>query len=95
MRTQTRRQQIVALLTAGEWSFGDLRRELSLTVNVLEEDLRHIERSSRASGTTLGLRPASCHGCGFEFTNKAFHPPGRCPRCRDRRIDGPWVKITV
>jgi len=95
MMTQTRRQQIAALLMADEWSFDDLRRELSLTVKVLEEDLRHIERSVRASGTRLRVRPASCFGCGFEFTKKAFHPPGRCPKCRDRRIQGPWMKITA
>ena len=92
--TQTRRQQIVELLRVAEWSFDDLRHELALTVKVLEEDLRHIERSVRASGQTFLVRPASCLGCGFEFTKKALHPPGRCPQCRDRRIDGPWVKIT-
>ncbi len=47
---QTRRQQIVELITISEWSFDDLRHELALTVKVLEEDLRHIERSARALG---------------------------------------------
>ena len=92
--TGTRRQQIVESLTANEWSFDDLRSEFGLTVKVLEEDLHHIERSVRASGMKLRVRSASCFGCGFEFTKKALHPPGRCPKCRDRRIDGPWVKIT-
>ena len=93
--TGTRRQQIVELLNAEEWSFDDLRHELALTVNVLEEDLRHIERSVRNSGKTLQVRPAACLRCGFAFTKMALHPPGRCPRCRDRRIDGPWMKITA
>ena len=92
---QTRRQRIVELLTAGERSFDDLRHELELTVKVLEEDLRHVERSVRVSGQRLQVRPASCLGCGFDFTKKALHPPGRCPNCRDRRIDGPWMKITA
>ncbi len=92
---QTRRQQIVELITISEWSFDDLRHELALTVKVLEEDLRHIERSVRASGKWFRIRPASCLGCGFAFTKMALHPPGRCPICRDRRIDGPWVKITA
>jgi len=91
---QTRRQQIVEMVSAEEWSFDDLRHELALTVKVLEEDLRHIERSVRASGKRLRVRSASCLGCGFEFTKITLHPPGRCPQCRDRRIDGPWLKIT-
>ena len=92
---QTRRQQIVELVSAGEWSFDDLRHEFSLTVKVLEEDLRHIEHTVRASGKRFRVRPASCLGCGFAFTKMALHPPGRCPNCRERRVDGPWVKITV
>lgn len=92
---RTRRQQIVEFLALREWSFEELRHELGVTVNVLEEDLHHIERSVRASGKRLHLRPASCVGCGFDFTKKALHPPGRCPHCRDRRIDGPWMKITI
>ena len=91
---KTRRQQTVDLLTASEWDFDGLRRELGLTVKVLEEDLRHIERSVRADGRRLTLKPASCEQCGFVFKSRAFHPPGRCPTCRDRRISGPWLRIT-
>jgi predicted Zn-ribbon and HTH transcriptional regulator len=83
------------MISADEWGFDDLRRELGLTVTVLEEDLHHIERSARASGHRLRVRPASCLGCGFTFTRSALHPPGRCPKCRDRRISGPFVKITA
>jgi hypothetical protein len=92
--TQTRRQQIAELISAQEWNFEELRHELSVTVKVIEEDLHHIERSVRASGKRFVVRSAICVGCGFAFTKKALHPPGRCPQCRDRRIDGPWVKIT-
>ena len=90
----TRRQRMVELLSEEEWSFDDLRRELGLTVTVLEEDLRHVERSMRAATKKLRIRSASCLGCGFAFTKKALHPPGRCPKCRDRRINGPWMTIT-
>jgi predicted Zn-ribbon and HTH transcriptional regulator len=90
---RTRRQQIVQLLTGHEWNFDDLRRELGLTVKILEEDLRHIERSIRADGRRLMLRPASCEQCSFIFKSRAFHPPGRCPECRNRRVSGPWIRI--
>lgn len=91
---QTRRQEIVALLSTGEWSFKDLRVELQLTVKVLEEDLHHIRRSVGRKGSKLQLLPARCDHCDFEFTKGALHPPGRCPNCKDRRINGPWLKIT-
>jgi len=93
-KKSTRRQEIVELITAEEWRFDDLRRELGLTVKVLEEDLHHIGRSTRATGMKFVVRSASCIGCGFIFSRKALHPPGRCPKCKDRRIDGPHVKIT-
>jgi len=89
----TRRQKIVERLRSEEWSFDDLRHDLGLTVKVLEEDLKHIRKSVRATGERLQLRSATC-ACGFEFTANALHPPGRCPSCRDRRISGPWLRIT-
>jgi len=90
---RTRRQQIVERLAEGEWEFDDLRRDFGLTVKVLEEDLRHIERSVRAGGQRLILRPACCEACDFVFSSTAPHPPGRCPTCRDRRISGPWFRV--
>jgi len=90
----TRRQEIVERLRAAEWAFDDLRHDLGLTVRVLEEDLRHIDRSVRAAGSRLEMRSARCEACGFVFKSRAFHPPGRCPSCRERRIAGPWFKVT-
>jgi predicted Zn-ribbon and HTH transcriptional regulator len=90
---RTRRQRIVERLAEGEWEFDDLRHDLGLTVNVLEEDLRHIERSVRAERRRLIVRPARCEACDFVFKSTAPHPPGRCPSCRDRRIAGPWFHI--
>ena len=92
---QTRRQQIVEILTRDEWGFEELRRELALTVKVLEEDLRHIDRSVRAAGQRLIVTSARCEACEFSFKSTAFHPPGRCPSCRNRRISGPWFRIDL
>ena len=89
----TRRQEIVERLRDAEWAFDDLRHDLGLTVRVLEEDLRHIDRSVRAAGSRLVLRPARCESCAFVFKSAAFHPPGRCPDCRDGRIAGPWFLV--
>jgi predicted Zn-ribbon and HTH transcriptional regulator len=90
---RTRREEIVVLLEEGERGFDDLRRQLEIPVHVLEEDLRHIDLSVRAAGKRLVIGPALCLACGFIFTKSKFHPPGRCPKCRDRRISGPAFSI--
>ena len=90
---RTRRQEIIERLSKNEWEFDDLRHDLSLTVKILEEDLRHVERSVRAAGHRLVVTPARCEACDFVFKSTAFHPPGRCPSCRERRIAGPWFRV--
>jgi len=92
---RTRREEIVALLEEAEYEFDELRRSLELPVHVLEEDLRHIDRSVRATGRRLVVEPARCLGCDFAFRKTKFHPPGRCPKCRESRISGPWFQITA
>ena len=90
---RTRRQNIVRLLSDSEWEFDELRHEMGLTVKILEEDLRHIDRSVRSAGRRLRFRPATCVACDFVFSSASYHPPGRCPSCRNRRISGPWLHI--
>ena len=94
--TTTLRQRIADLLEAGEWGFEELRRELEVPARVLEEDLRHVERSLRRGSTRLAVEPARCLSCGFVFRERAarhFHAPSRCPRCRSERIAGPRFHI--
>jgi predicted Zn-ribbon and HTH transcriptional regulator len=92
---RTRREEIVVLLEEAEQEFDNLRRLLEIPVHVLEEDLHHINRSVRAAGRRLDIEPARCLGCGFAFRNDKFHPPGRCPKCRDHRVSGPFFSIVV
>jgi hypothetical protein len=91
----TRRQLIARLLAAGPWSFEELKRELGIPGPELEEDLRHLERSGRASGSRLQVEPARCRACRFTLRGRPgrYHPPGRCPRCRSERIAGPWLRV--
>jgi len=93
----TRRQEIMIRLSEHEWELEDLRRDLAVTVSVLEEDLRHIARSARATGSRLRVRPACCVDCSFELSDRGtqhLHRPGRCPRCKGRRLNGPWLRIS-
>lgn len=85
------------LLAGGpSWGFEELRRQLGWPVRLLEDDLRHLERSLRAGGRRLAVEPARCLGCGFVFRGreaKRFHAPSRCPRCRGERIEE--ARLTV
>jgi predicted Zn-ribbon and HTH transcriptional regulator len=94
--TSTLRQRIVDLLGTGEWGFEELRRELEASARLLEEDLRHVERTLRRGTARLRIDPARCLSCGFTFRERAarhLHAPSRCPRCRSERITDPRFHI--
>lgn len=94
--TSTRRRRIVELLGAQEMGFEELRRELETPARLLEDDLRHVERSLRLGPTRLVCEPPRCLACGFTFNDRAphrFQPPGRCPRCRSERIAEPRLRV--
>jgi hypothetical protein len=92
----TRRQRLAALLRERELGFEELRVELQLSVRLLEDDLRHVERSARGANERLVVEPAQCRSCGFVFRERAshhLHTPSRCPRCRSERIEDPRFRI--
>lgn len=92
----TLRQTLADLLRMGPWGFEELRRELQLSVRLLEEELRHVEKSAKGSGRKLRVEPAACRDCGFVFRERAarhLHPPGRCPRCKGNGITGPRFQL--
>ncbi len=91
--SRTRRQEIAALLRESEWVFDDLCHELAVKVSTLEDDLGHIQRSVKTNGERFWVRSAVCAGCGFQLASQALHPPGRCPNCKSRDLDGPWITI--
>ncbi|MCB2187420.1 MAG: transcriptional regulator [Deltaproteobacteria bacterium] len=89
--SRTIRQSISALLEEQELSARDLALTLALTVREVEEHLAHLERSL---GQRLVIHPAVCRNCGYEFrSRRRLDAPGRCPRCRQQRLDGPWFRV--
>lgn len=94
--TETPRQRIEELLRRDEYGFEELRRLLEVPARVLEDDLRHVERSLRRETHRLRIEPARCRDCGFVFRDRAsrhLHAPGRCPQCRSERIADPRFSI--
>lgn len=80
------RKDLLHLLSAEPRSVSRIARELGLTRGDVEEDLRHLIRSARATGHRIAIVPARCRSCGFTFGDDKLSKPGKCPACR-----GTWL----
>jgi predicted Zn-ribbon and HTH transcriptional regulator len=88
------RRQLLDLVSAEPRTASSLARELGLDRRDMEDDLRHMIRSARASGHELIVEPARCKSCGFVFEEDRLLKPGRCPACRESRIYEPLIRVT-
>jgi transcriptional regulator len=88
------RRHLLDLVSAEPRTASSLARELGLDRRDMEDDLRHMIRSARASGHEVIVEPARCKGCGFVFEEDRLLKPGRCPACRESRIYEPLIRVT-
>lgn len=88
------RRQLLDLVSAEPRTASSLARELGLDRRDMEDDLRHMIRSARASGHEVIVEPARCKSCGFVFEEDRLLKPGRCPACRESRIYEPLIRVT-
>ena len=87
----TIRQQIVRLLEIQSLGARDLAEYLALTPREVEGHLTHISRSLKKR---LQMEPAKCRQCGYVFKGRSrLDSPGRCPKCKAQRVDGPWFRV--
>ena len=83
---QTRRQELIERLSEREYGFEELRSQLGVAVRLLEEDLRHVERSLQRGERRLVTTEPRCDACDFEFRNRAAAPSASYPPgCASRR----------
>ncbi len=90
----TIRRQIIDLLLQQAMT----ALEISQAVRISEKDvyghLAHIQRTVVGRGRKLSFLPSTCLACGFTFKERRrLTKPGRCPRCRESRIDYPVFRI--
>ena len=91
---QTIRQQMISVLSEGECSARDLSRILRIQEKEVYSHLQHIEHSVGSQNRKLLIIPSRCLVCGYVFDErKRFTRPGRCPRCRGERIEGPRYEV--
>ena len=87
------RKHLIELLAEEPRSVSRLARELGLSRGDVEDDLRHMIRSARATGHRVVVLPARCRACGFTFGEDKLSKPGRCPSCKGSRIFEAQISI--
>jgi predicted Zn-ribbon and HTH transcriptional regulator len=93
-RITTIRDSIHRVLLDGPASARDLSKLVGISEREVGDHLQHLERSLRHKGETLLIAPPICVDCGFEFNQRhRYTRPGRCPKCRGRRISLPLFRV--
>jgi predicted Zn-ribbon and HTH transcriptional regulator len=76
-----------ALTGAPPRTLKELSGELSASEKELALALEKLQLSLRHAAVQLGVEPARCIACGFEFESRGrVSKPSRCPNCRSERI---------
>jgi transcriptional regulator len=91
----TLRRQMIDMLRADPMDLHALAVALGIDDKEAAVHLSHAAKSIKGRGAQLNIQWATCRNCGFEFKDRRrFTPPGRCPQCKQSRIDGPFYKVT-
>lgn len=91
----TIRQQIMHLLLEDAMTALDLSQAVGIAEKEVYRHLVHVEKTVAGQGHKLVLRPCTCQACGYTFHDRRrLTRPGRCPRCRQSRMDHPvfWIE---
>jgi predicted Zn-ribbon and HTH transcriptional regulator len=85
---------MIDLLVDESLSDRDLSQMLGIKERDVYDHLSHIERSAAARGLKMTIIPPECLACGYVFKDRRrFTRPGRCPRCKQTRIQRPLYRI--
>ncbi len=91
----TTRQEIMALLSEGEYGAKDISKIIRISEKEVYTHLEHINRSLKSQKMRLKITPAVCLACGFKFeARNRFSSPGRCPKCKGEHIQDPKYVIS-
>lgn len=82
------------MLREGPKTALDLSKAVGVSERDVPDHLGHVERSLQRREGRLHVEPVRCLGCDFRFEKRTrFTRPGRCPRCKGRRLSLPrfWI----
>ncbi len=90
----TIRQQMIELLSKGEYGAGELSKVLGIREKEVYEHLLHVARTVVSQKRRLKVIPSRCLNCGRAFTNRTrMNRPGRCYYCKNERITEPRYQV--
>ena len=82
-----------ALLGAPKTS-KDLSARAGISEKEIPGHLLHLDKSLKAKGERLVVKPAECLACNFVFKDRhRVTAPGSCPKCQSERIAPPQFHI--
>jgi transcriptional regulator len=88
MKKLTIREQIAQSLGTEPMAARDLSKALRISEKDAYSHLPSILKSIRHQGKQIRITPGYCLNCGYEFKDrKSFKKPGKCPECRQSRIE--------
>jgi transcriptional regulator len=88
MKKLTIREQIAQSLETEPMAARDLSKALHISEKDVYSHLQFVEKSIKHQKKQLKITPCYCLSCGFEFKDrKSFKKPGKCPECRQSRIE--------
>ncbi len=91
---KTLRQQMITILQSAPMDKRDLSQALRISEKEVNDHLPHVAKTVAAQGMTWQVTPAYCDSCRYTFKDrKRLTPPGKCPRCKASRIQGPWFRV--
>ncbi len=95
-RTMTPRAAVREALLGPPASAHEISHRAGIPEKDIAEHLDHIERSGKARGERLIVKPAECLSCGYVFRGRTRHTsPSACPSCRETHIASPMFRIEV
>jgi len=84
----TTREKIIRCLETEPMTARDLSKALRISEKDAYSHLPSIQKSIRHQAKHIKITPCYCLSCGFEFKDrKSFKKPGKCPDCRQSRIE--------
>ncbi|MGD8701191.1 MAG: ArsR family transcriptional regulator [Desulfosarcina sp.] len=90
----TLRQEIIELLRQEAMTARDISQAVGVSEKDVYRHLVHVQQSVAGQGRELVVIPCTCRACGYIFkARRRLTRPGRCPRCRESRIDHPVFRI--
>lgn len=93
-RDETRREEMIDWLRGGPVGLRDLAKLMGMREKDAAEHLTHLQKSLKARASSLVVTPATCTKCDYSFEDRErFTRPGRCPKCKGERIEGPSFLI--